>query len=298
MFETDILTETFGFDASTRRVVELDELHQGCPARDCIASIDAPKFVPAERAGFMRDEDIVLALEHGGQAKAYATRILVFHEIVNDEVGGKPLAITFCPLCGSGVAVVREIGGEVTEFGVSGVLYNSGLVFYDRASETLWDQIEARGIVGPHTGKKLTMIPLTTTTWQRWRDAYPGTLVLTPDTGFDRSYNEYPGRNREYEDSERIAFPVAATDNRLYPKAVVHGVDVHGQFVAYTDKLLEAAGSYRDRVGERDIVVTKNPDGSVSATDPDSGEVFVAIRLFWFAWYAFHPDTELRTEPL
>ena len=75
-------------------------------------------------------------------------------------------------------------------------------------------------------------------------------------------------------------------------------MDVHGQFVAYTDKLLEAASSYRDRVGERDIVVTKNPDGSVSATDPDSGEVFVAIRLFWFDWYAFHPDTELRTEPL
>ena len=294
-FDTDILGETFGFDDDTPRAVELDELMQGCPRRDCIESIDAPRFVTAARADFMRDDDMVLALVHGGQAKAYATRILVYHEIVNDYVGGTPLAITFCPLCGSGVAVVREIDGEVTEFGVSGVLYNSDLVLYDRASGTLWDQIRATGIVGPHTGARLGLVSLATTTWARWRAAHPDTLVLTPDTGFDRSYEEYPGRYREYERSDRIRFPVSATDTRLYPKTVVHGLEVDGRHVAYTDALLEQVGVYSDRIGGRTVEVRRLDDGSVAAADPETGERFVAIRLFWFAWYAFHPETELRT---
>jgi hypothetical protein len=154
-FETDILADTFGFGPQTKRAVDLADLHQGCPARDCIPSIDNPVFVAADAAGFLSDDDIVLAIEHGGEARAYPARILNLHEIVNDTIGADPVAITFCPLCGSGLAFRRVVDGEVTELGVSGVLYNSDLVFYDRNTGTLWDQVEGKGIVGPMTGATL-----------------------------------------------------------------------------------------------------------------------------------------------
>jgi hypothetical protein len=146
-FELDILTETFGFDASTKKSVALSDLHQGCPARDCIPSIDNPKYVSAEEATHVADDDLVITLSYKGEYRAYPSKILDHHEIVNDTVVGDPLAITWCPLCGSAVGIRRTVAGTTTEFGVSGVLYNSDLVLYDRATETLWDQIEAKGIV-------------------------------------------------------------------------------------------------------------------------------------------------------
>ena len=176
-FDTDILRETFGFDDATPKSVELDQLRQGCPARDCIPSIDNPRFVLASEASHVDDDDIVLALSWRGEYRAYPSKILAQHEIVNDVVADTPIAITFCPLCGSAVGVLREINGQLTEFGVSGLLYNSDLVFYDRTTETLWDQIIAEGIVGPLTGEKLELIPITMTRWSQWKSAHPDTRV-------------------------------------------------------------------------------------------------------------------------
>jgi hypothetical protein len=157
-FEVDIISETFRFDASTKQSVSLDDLHQGCPARDCIPSIDNPKFVSVAGATHVGDDDIVIAIAFGDEFRAYPAQILDQHEIVNDTIAGVPIAITWCPLCGSAVGVRRDVGGTITEFGVSGLLYNSDLVFYDRNTETLWDQVIAEGIVGPLTGDR----PITT----------------------------------------------------------------------------------------------------------------------------------------
>jgi len=291
-FETDILSETFGFDLQTNKSVSLKDLHQGCPARDCIPSIDRPKFVSAGEAGFLADADLVLAIEHGGDARAYPARIMDRHEIVNDVIGGDPIAITWCPLCGSGLAFRRVVDGAVTEFGVSGVLYNSDLVFYDRASNTLWDQIEGKGIVGPMTGKTLEMLPLAVTRWSRWRQAHPDSRVLSTDTGHDKDYalDPYAG----YRQSDRLMFPVSGTDARLAPKTVVFGAYIDGRYVAYTERLLESASPYKDSFGNRDLSVTLGTDGLVEIEDADTAERFVPVRLFWFAWFGFHPDTALR----
>ncbi len=148
-WDTDILAETFGFDDETKRSVEFDALMQGCPSRDCIPSIDQPKYVNADNADHVDDGDNVIAIHINGDARAYPTRILDHHEIVNDTIGGEPIAVTWCPLCGSAVGIRRELGGEVTELGVSGVLYNSDLVLYDPQARRYGTRSRRRESSGP-----------------------------------------------------------------------------------------------------------------------------------------------------
>ncbi len=290
-FETDILAETFGFDESTKKTVALDDLHQGCPARDCIPSIDNPKFVAAASAAHVADDAVVIAISLGGEHRAYPARILDHHEIVNDTIGSEPIAITWCPLCGSAVGIRREIAGEITEFGVSGVLYNSDLVIYDRATETLWDQVEAKGIVGTLTGQQLELVPVTMTRWSRWRAAHPDTLVLSTDTGFDEDYSG--DRFSSYRDSTGLMFPVSGEDDRIHPKSVVYGFELDGGAVAYTDALLQEHGTFRHDVNGVGRAVTMLDDGSVVLEEGGAGRRHEPIRLYWFAWYTFHPETEL-----
>ncbi len=289
-YDTNILADTFGFDESTPKSVALEDLHQGCSARDCIRSIDDPKYVAADAASHVADDDRVIAIALNGDHRAYPARIMDRHEIVNDTIGGVPVAITWCPLCGSAVGIRREIAGEVTEFGVSGLLYNSDLVLYDRASETLWDQIEAKGIVGRRTGETLSLVPLTMTTWARWRAAHPDTRVLSIDTGYSIDYSTDP--YARYRGSDGIMFPVSKQDDRIHPKTVVYGFDVAGRSVAYTESLLEDGRKHAHALGDLKLVAAMGEDGSVTARD-QHGSHYTPTRLFWFAWYTFHPDTEL-----
>ena len=285
-FDHDILAETFGFDETTRKTVSLDDLKQGCPARDCFPSLDSPNFVAAGEASHVADDAVVIAISYGGEHRAYPARILDHHEIVNDTIGGDPIAVTWCPLCGSATGIRRDVGGEVTEFGVSGVLYNSDLVLYDRATETLWDQIEAKGIVGPLTGESLELVPVTMTRWSRWRAAHPDTLVLSTDTGFSRDYSV--DRYSKYRGSNNLMFGVSLDDDRLHPKTVVFGFNVDGKPVAFTESLLQEHGTYKHGP---DTAVTLHDDGTVTMRRRDSN--YEPIRLYWFAWYTFNPQTEL-----
>ena len=290
-YKTDILKDTFGFNEDTTKSVSLDDLHQGCPERDCIPSIDDPQYVSAEVATHIADNDIVLAISWNGDQRAFPARILDHHEIVNDVIGGTPMAITWCPLCGSAVGVHREVGGQVTEFGVSGLLYNSDLVFYDRATETLWDQIDAKGIVGPLTGTNLELIPVTMTRWSKWKTVHPDTLVLSPDTGFEKDYTQ--DHYAKYRRSDRIAFPIINSSSALQPKTVVYGFDINGQEIAFTEQMLAKNPEYDFEWRGRSVIVSMATDGSVRLTDKQSAEAYAPVRLYWFAWYTFHPETEL-----
>ena len=288
-FEVDILAETFGFDDATKKTVALSDLHQGCPARDCIPSIDNPKFVSAEEATHVGDDELVITLSYKGEYRAYPSQILDHHEIVNDTIAGDPLAITWCPLCGSAVGIERTVGGEITEFGVSGVLYNSDLVLYDRATNTLWDQIEAKGVVGTMTGVELTLVPVSMSRWAKWRDKHPDTLVLSADTGFEYDYTQ--DRYAEYRDSTRLFMPVSASDERVHAKTVVFGFDLPSGAVAYAESVLPTDGSYRHDLNGAEAVVSLHDDGKVTMQRDD--QTYHPIRVFWFAWYTFHPGTDL-----
>lgn len=293
-FDHDILVETFGFDENTPATVPFEELFQGCPARDCIPSIDNPRYVPADEAEtYLEPSSLIMAMDYNGDVRAWPIRILDFHEIVNDTIAGDPIAITWCPLCGSGVAFDRRIDGDVVEFGVAGVLHGSDLVMYDRKTETLWQQITGEGIMGPLTGHELTEVPVTITEWSRWREAHPHTKVLSTDTGFDMDYSG-ERRYTEYEKTDRLAFPASRRDLSVHPKAVVHGFTIDGRDLAILDTTLdEEDGELETTLGEKELTVRRDADGSVTAID-SNGNRYEAMRLFWFAWYNFHPDTEKR----
>jgi len=286
-YEVDILAETFGFDENTRKTVTLDKLMQGCPARDCIPSIDQPKYVSANAADHVGDNDLVITLAYKGGYWAFPTKILDHHEIVNDTFAGDPLAITWCPLCGSAVGIERSVGGSVTTFGVSGVLYNSDLVLYDRETETLWDQIEAQGIVGPLTDERLTLVPVSMARWSKWRARHADTLVLSLNTGFEKDYSQ--DRFAEYRESTRLFMPVSRMDESVHAKTVVYGFDLDFGAIAYTEELLDKPFTH-EFVG-KEAIVSVAEDGAVTMLR--DGETHHPIRLFWFAWYTFHPDTEL-----
>ena len=288
-YDVDILAETFGFDDTTKKSVDLSDLHQGCPARDCIPSIDNPKYVSADEAAHVADDELVITLSYKGQYRAYPSKILDHHEVVNDTIAGDPLAITWCPLCGSAVGIERTVGGTVTEFGVSGVLYNSDLVLYDRATETLWDQIEAKGVVGTMTDVELTLVPVSMSKWAKWRDKHPDTLILSADTGFEYDYSQ--DRYAEYRGSTQLFMPVSASDERVHAKTVVFGFDLASGSVAYAESVLEKDGTYSHALGGSEAVVTLHDDGNVTLQRGD--ETHHPIRVFWFAWYTFHPETDL-----
>ena len=288
-FDVDILAETFGFDETTKRSVELADLKQGCSVRDCIPSIDRPEYLSATDATHVADDDLVITLSYKGEYRAYPSKILDQHEIVNDSIAGDPLAITWCPLCGSAVGIRRTVNDEVTEFGVSGVLYNSDLVLYDRATETLWDQIEAKGIVGALTGTQLQLVPVSMSRWAKWRDKHPDTLVLSANTGFDYDYSQ--DHYAEYRESTRLFMPVSASDERVHAKTVVFGFDLATGAVAYTESMLQKRGSLSHDLNGEDAVVTLHDDGSVTLRR--GGKTHYPIRVFWFAWYTFHAGTDL-----
>lgn len=173
----------------SRASVPLEEIRPGGPAVDGIPALSWPKKAQANEAdAFLDPEDKVLGVAIKGEATAYPIRLLNWHEIVNDTVGGVPIAATYCPLRDAGIAFERRLDGEIVEFGVSGLLYRRALVMYDRRSKSLWSQTMGKAIAGPSTGRTLTRFPSILTTWKQWKAKHPHTMAVTFDTGHVRDY--------------------------------------------------------------------------------------------------------------
>lgn len=279
------------FDLS-QHSVPLKELRSGGPPKDGIPAILNPIFVQAKMASFLHDEDRVLGLSDGNQAKAYPVKILNWHEIVNDTIGGKPVLVTYCPLCGTGIGFDPVVNGRPVTFGVSGLLYQSDLVMYDHQTESLWSQISMEAIAGPMTGAKLKHIFLEHTTWSEWRAAHPTTLVLSTNTGHLRNYGRDPYAG--YARRRDLMFNVTHFDPTYHPKEWVLGLEVDGVFKAYPFvELQKLHKPLADRVNGQRVLVHFNPQAlSALATDAD-GTPMPSVTAFWFAWYAFHPDTQV-----
>ncbi len=189
----------------------------GGPPPDGIPPVDDPLFLRPDEVGFLADDEPVVALEVDGQHRAYPVQIMVWHEIVNDTVGGVPVSVTYCPLCNSALAFERDLGERTVTFGTSGSLYLSDLVMYDRQTESLWSQLEGRAIAGVLTGEELTRIPVQTVTWAQWRTAHPDGWVLSRETGVQRDYGRNPYVGYDQPDSAPFLFD-GESDDRLPPK--------------------------------------------------------------------------------
>ncbi len=179
----------------SKHSVDFDEIKSGCPPKDGIPSIDDPKFVPLAQIKGMAETEPVISLKIGGEAKAYPLRILIWHEIVNDTLGGVPVSVTYCPLCNSAIVFDRRLDGRVLDFGTTGKLRNSDLVMYDRQTESWWQQFLGEGIVGEMTCKRLKMLPARVESLARFRARYPDGKVQVPTNPGMRAYgiNPYAG---------------------------------------------------------------------------------------------------------
>ena len=219
-----------GFDL-TGVLIPVEEILSGGPPKDGIPAIDKPVFVKASLARSLHEDDRVLAITHNGISKAYPVRIMNWHEIVNDRFGDDNIAITYCPLCGSGIAFKADVAGKSLKFGVSGLLYNSDVLLFDRQTQSLWSQILAKAVSGPLKGNNLTSIPIAHTSWADWRQRQPDTLVLTEETGYKRDYagNPYAG----YEKREETIFPVKFRAKGYHPKEQVLGLLINGKAKAF-----------------------------------------------------------------
>lgn len=240
-------------------LINKDQVYDGGPGRDGIPSIDNPKFDEASTINYLDDKDLVVGIRVNGEIKAYPHPILNWHEIVNDEVGGEKIAITYCPLTGSALAWSRKVNGETTTFGVSGLLYNNNLIPYDRKTESNWSQMLVQGISGEMKGTAPKTYSVVETTWQYWKRLYPNSKVLTKETGYTRKYNIYPYGDYK-SNHDKLLFPVTNQDNRLENKQRVLGVLIGGEKKAYA---LNSSSSSTfvttDEIGGKQIVVAGNP---------------------------------------
>lgn len=276
--------------------IKPNDLEQGCFRQDCISSIDNPKFENVQKTSWLQDSDVVFTISHKGTDRAYPQRILNWHEIVNDSINDNPIAITFCPLCGSAVAFERQVNGIITEFGVSGKLHDSDLVMYDRYEGNLWQQITGEALVGPaaRRNEKLKPILLGTTTWGIWKKDHPEGFVLSQDTGFARDYNQYP--YGAYEQNDELYFGVKNLNKKLQIKTVVYGIEVDGKSKAYPAGIFDRSDFIEDSFGNTKLKLQKKASGEIEVINLQTNKKIIPLRLFWFAWAAFHPNTEIYSE--
>jgi hypothetical protein len=278
-----------GFDL-TNTLVAKDKILLGGPQRDGIPAIDKPIFISGKQATFLKPDDRILGLINNKQAKAYPIAILNYHEIVNDKVGGDEIAVTYCPLCGSGIAYRSEVEGRNLIFGVSGLLYNSALLLYDRQTESLWSQILGKAISGPMKGTKLETVQLTYTTWRDWLQRYPDTLALSIRTGFQRDYSKEPYAG--YEQSGKLWFPVNFRAMGYHPKERIIGIEINGKFKAYPfAELSKTSGEIKDSVNGKKLLIRFDSQDRTGSVFDEAGNELQSVTTFWFAWYAFHNDT-------
>jgi hypothetical protein len=226
----------------------------GGPPPDGIPPIDEPRFLPAEDVPWLADDEAVIALSLDDEHRAYPVQIMVWHEIVNDTVGGRPVSVTYCPLCNSALAFDRRLDDRVLTFGTSGKLYLSDLVMYDRQTESLWSQLEGRAIAGVLTGAQLERIPVQTVSWAQWRDAHPDGWVLSRDTGETRDYGRNPYVGYDETTSDPFLFDGDA-DPRLAPKERVLGLGDPDDPVAVPLAVLADRRVLEVEVAGRDVVL-------------------------------------------
>ena len=279
----------------------------------------------------MASQELVIGVSIDGDTRAYPINVLSRHEIVNDVVGGTPLAVTYCPLCFTGIVYDRRVDGETLEFGVSGKLIMNDLVMYDRQTDSLWQQILGEGIEGQYHGTHLSHLPAIQTTWARWLQQHPETLVL--DKRGDYQSDSYQGY---YGQSSNGVIPGSGGDDRLDGKELVLGIILDNQPKAYPFAVLAEVGFANDRVGETALLIvydlasdtaiafervvdgrelTFRPSASDPAllVDEETGSVWSAFAgeaidgplegsslrqnaatyAFWFAWSDFYTQTEV-----
>jgi hypothetical protein len=234
---SDIVSSTLSKEWSLDDIAS--HIISGGPPQDGIPPIENPQYVPISHMNnFLDDDDVVFLVESSNPVKIFPQRIMVWHEIVNDEINGEKMSVTYCPLAGSVIGFNGRIGDIETSFGTSGKLVNNNLVMYDRATGSYWPQILGTAVSGDLKGKNLERFPVIWTRWKHVKSKYPNGLVLSQNTGHKRSYDKDPYgsylQNGNYYDSGGVMFPLMATDDRFPTKKTVIGIKKEKATLAVT----------------------------------------------------------------
>lgn len=282
----------------TNQNPDLDRLKEnvvsGGPGKDGIPPIDEPKFVSErEMDEQLEPEDRVFVLDYGGETRVYPQPVLVWHEIVNDEVAGEKISVTYCPLTGSTVAFKgRSPTGDPLTFGTTGRLVNSNLLMYDRATDSEWPQILARAISGKMRKASLEEIPLVWTTWKQWKEQGTDASVLSTDTGHFRSYGtdpygSYSASDKGYYEESGTFFEVLAESDRLDAKEVVVGIKSGGKQHAISKNTALRKGVWNLKLDGRPIL---------SVAEPELGTVWIFDRILAGEELRFSTDGNLLAD--
>lgn len=244
-----------------------NEVFDGGPGKDGIPALENPDFIPADQAKYLGDNDLVIGYKSGDDIRAYPHVILDWHEIINDEINGNKVAITYCPLTGTGIGWGRVINGKETTFGVSGLLYNTNLMPYDRQTNSIWSQMLNASVHGELQDKEIELFPLVETTWGNWKAMYPATKVVAEHTGYSRSYGRYPYGS--YKQNESVFFPISVEDKRLFAKERVLGVIMDWGAKVYRFEHIDPESSGKinlilDVFGPQALIIAGNKDFMVA----------------------------------
>lgn len=263
--------------------IEFDTVLSGGPPRDGIPAIDNPVMeTVAEAQEWLVEQSPVISVEIDGEARAYPQAILMWHEIANDELGGVPVAVTFCPLCNSSIVFDRRHGEQILTFGVSGVLRNSDMVMFDRETESWWQQFTGQGIVGELNEELLDIIPSQVIGFGQFAERYPEGLVMSRATGANRSYGVNPYTGLDDNQGGVTNLFIGDYDDRLPDRSRVLAVNLDGVLMAYPFGVLREDIVINDTLGETDVIAFWQPGvaSSLDTSNIDNGRDIGTAALF------------------
>lgn len=297
---------SYGFVIDSLALIAPEDVVPSGVPRDGLAALEHPDYLDARgldslnaegRKPFLFDHDRVIGVAVNGEARAYPVSILNWHEVLLDTLGGRPIMVTWNPLCGSACAYDRELPGGAARFGVSGLLYNSNTLLYDREGESLWSQLTGRALTGSaaERDERLSRIPAELTRWGEWRDRHPASLVLEPDpVWLHKKYKRRPYVS--YEGSDRLQFPVRGLDEAklMRHKTPVLSVRAGGLRKLYPFPLIAERcgedGAWRTSQGGVTLSFRHWP--GTPAVAEVNGEGILAVQAYWFAWHSQLEDAE------
>lgn len=323
--------ETYFKGRQTASTIRLDEVRWGGVKQDGIPPLRNPSMIQGEKANYLQDDNIVFGIEVNGDARAYPKRILAWHEMFVDHVGGVAVAGVYCTLCGTVILYKTEHKGIQHSLGTSGFLYRSNKLMYDKATQSLWNTLQGRPVIGPLADKgiKLAYMSVVTTTWGEWKKRHPETQVLSLKTGHRRNYGEGVAY-QEYFATDELMFSTPFRDKRLKNKQEILALrlpEYPNEQVAISTKFLKKHPIHIEKIGDQKLLILTDKSGANRVYDPEglnfarydqdiqvidtSGEKWVlyenklissegrvltgipAHRAFWFAWVSAFPNTRL-----
>ncbi len=254
----DQVTDTQAPTLEGEWLVPVEQVFDGGPGKDGIPALLNPELSSVSDISFMKDDDFIIAVKMGEEVRGYPHPILDWHEIINDEIGSEKFAVTYCPLTGSAIGWGRKLNGKESTFGVSGLLYNSNLIPYDRLTGSHWSQMLDKCINGELIGKEPAKFQVIEMSWKSFKNVFPDAQVVNSNTGHSRSYGVYPYGNYKT-DQFSLLFPIQPTDNRLPWKERVLGV-VNGSFSkAYKlNENFDGNNVFIDTLAGEEIIVVRN----------------------------------------